>query len=121
MSQGGLDFAQEFRRLAAAGERESTTPLGGVNARLVRVAGGSEGRWADAAYHAYARAVALRRPGVNARLARRPKRHHPMLRAAQKRYNRLVGRTRAGVETTFATWKRRMGFTAIRYVGLLVA
>ena len=45
MSEGGLDFAREFERLAQAGERESTTTLGGVNVRLVRVAGGGEGRW----------------------------------------------------------------------------
>ena len=45
MNRGGLDFAEEFRRLAAAGERESTTPLGGVAVRLVRVAGGGESRW----------------------------------------------------------------------------
>lgn len=77
--------------------------------------------WADAAYHTHARAAALRARGVKARLARRPNKHHPTLRPSQKRYNRLVGRTRAGVETTFATWKRRMGLTAIRYVGLLKA
>ncbi|MFH6780862.1 MULTISPECIES: cupin domain-containing protein [Methylobacterium] len=45
MSHGGLDFAEGFRRLAERGERESTTLLGGVAVRLVRVAGGGEGRW----------------------------------------------------------------------------
>lgn len=45
MSAGRLDFSEEFRRLADAGEREITTTLGGVNVRLVRVAGGGEGRW----------------------------------------------------------------------------
>ncbi|TNC14842.1 cupin domain-containing protein [Methylobacterium terricola] len=45
MSLSGLDFGQEFRRLADQGERESTTVLGGVAVRLVRVAGGGEGRW----------------------------------------------------------------------------
>ena len=45
MNIGGLQFATEFARLAAANERESTTILGGVGVRLVRVAGGGEGRW----------------------------------------------------------------------------
>ncbi|AWN49125.1 hypothetical protein DK419_24510 [Methylobacterium terrae] len=45
MQTGGLDFAGEFHRLAGRGERESTTVLGGVAVRLVRVAGGGEGRW----------------------------------------------------------------------------
>lgn len=40
-----VDFARAFARLAEAGERESTARLGGVAVRLVRVAGGGEGRW----------------------------------------------------------------------------
>ncbi len=38
-----------------------------------------------------------------------------------KRYNRLIARRRAAVETTFATWKNRMKLTRIRYVGLAKA
>lgn len=45
MDEGGLDFAAEFARLAEAGLSESTTELGGVAVRLVRVVGGGEGRW----------------------------------------------------------------------------
>ena len=45
MVSGGLDFAATFSDLAREAERESTTELGGVNVRLVRVAGGGEGRW----------------------------------------------------------------------------
>ena len=45
MAQGQLDFAAEFARLAAAGERESSRVMGGVTVRLVRVPGGGEGRW----------------------------------------------------------------------------
>jgi IS5 family transposase len=52
---------------------------------------------------------------------RRANKHHPELPPREKRYNRLIARRRAAVETTFATWKRRMGFTAIRYVGLTKA
>jgi IS5 family transposase len=77
--------------------------------------------WADAAYHTKARQAALEARGVKARLARRPNRHHPVLPPRLRRYNRLIARRRAAVETTFATWKRRMGLTAIRYVGLVKA
>jgi mannose-6-phosphate isomerase-like protein (cupin superfamily) len=45
MVKGGLDFAAEFSRLAREGQPESTTELGGVAVRLVRVVGGGEGRW----------------------------------------------------------------------------
>lgn len=45
MSSGAFDFATEFRRLAGERKRESTSELGGVAVRLVRVAGGGEGRW----------------------------------------------------------------------------
>jgi IS5 family transposase len=74
--------------------------------------------WADAAYHTHARAAALKARGVKARLARRPNKHHPQLSPRLKRYNQLIARRRSAVETTFATWKRRMGLTAIRYIGL---
>lgn len=77
--------------------------------------------WADAAYHTHARQAALSARGIKPRLARRPNKHHPELPARLKRYNRLIARRRAAVETTFATWKRRMGLTAIRYRGLAKA
>lgn len=76
---------------------------------------------ADAAYHTHARQRALQDRGVKARLMRRPNRHHPELPARLKRYNRLIARRRAQVETTFATLKRRMGLVQIRYVGLTKA
>jgi transposase, IS5 family len=76
---------------------------------------------ADAAYHTKAREKALRAAGIKCRLMRRPNKHQRKLPARLKRYNRLIARRRAAVETTFATWKRRMGFTAIRYVGLAKA
>ena len=77
--------------------------------------------WADAAYHTHARQAALKARGVKARLARRPNKHHPVLPPRLKRYNRLIAKTRAAVETTFATLKNRMGLTRIRYVGLAKA
>ena len=77
--------------------------------------------WADAAYHTHARAARLKAQGIKARIARRPNKHHPQLPPRLQRYNRLIARRRAAVETTFATWKNRMGLTAIRYVGLAKA
>lgn len=74
--------------------------------------------WADAAYHTHARQARLKERGVKARIARRANKHHPELPARLKRYNRLIARRRAAVETTFATLKCRMRMTRIRYVGL---
>jgi IS5 family transposase len=77
--------------------------------------------WADAAYHTHAREAALKARGVKPRLMRRPNKHHPKLPPRLHRYNRLIARRRSAVETTFATWKRRMGLSAIRYIGLAKA
>lgn len=77
--------------------------------------------WGDAAYHTHAREAALKSRGVKARLMRRPNKHHPDLPPRLALYNRLIARRRAAVETTFATFKRRMGLTAIRYIGLTKA
>ena len=52
---------------------------------------------------------------------RRANKHHPTLPRRVRHLNRLIARRRAAVETTFATWKRRMRLTAIRYVGLAKA
>lgn len=76
---------------------------------------------ADAAYHTHARQAALKARGIKPRLMRRPNKHHPVLPPRLKRLNRLISRRRAAVETTFATWKRRMGFAAVRYRGLAKA
>ena len=76
---------------------------------------------ADAAYHTHARERRLKQDGVRARLMRRPNKHHPQLPPRLARYNRLIARQRAAVETTFATLKRRMGLSAIRYLGLVKA
>ena len=77
--------------------------------------------WGDAAYHTHAREAALKAMGKKPRLARRPNKHHPELPPRMQRYNRLIARRRAAVETTFATLKRRMGLTGIRYLGLAKA
>lgn len=77
--------------------------------------------WGDAAYHTHGRAATLKARGVKPRLARRANRHHPKLPPRLKRYNRLIARRRAAVETTFATLKNRMKLTLIRYRGLVKA
>jgi IS5 family transposase len=74
--------------------------------------------WADAAYDTHARRARLKAEGKKPRIARRPNKHHPDLSPRLKRYNRLIARRRAAVETTFATLKRRMQLNLIRYVGL---
>lgn len=76
---------------------------------------------ADAAYHTHRRERALRERGIKPRLMRRANKHHPELSPRLKRLNQLIARRRAAVETTFATLKRRMGLTHIRYVGLVKA
>jgi len=92
-----------------------TTPADGL------ILGDERAVWADAAYHTHAREAALKARGVKARLMRRPYKHHPKLPPRLAHYNRLIARRRAAVETTFATFKRRMGLTAIRYIGLTKA
>lgn len=83
---------------------------------------GDEGRiLADGAYHTHERSRMLRQRGIADGLMRRPNKHHPVLKPAARRFNRLVSRLRASVETTFATLKRRMGLDTIRYVGLAKA
>jgi IS5 family transposase len=74
--------------------------------------------WADAAYDTHARRARLKAEGRKPRIARRPNKYHPELPPRLKRYNRLIARRRAAVETTFATLKCRMRLSLIRYVGL---
>lgn len=76
---------------------------------------------ADGAYHTHAREAALKARGIKPRLMRRPNKHHPKLPARLRHYNRLIGRRRSAVETTFATLKCRMGLRLIRYRGLTKA
>jgi IS5 family transposase len=85
------------------------------------ICGDERSVWGDAAYHTHARQAALKARGVKSRLMRRPNKHHPKLPPRLARLNALIARRRAAVETTFATLKRRMRLTAIRYVGLTKA
>jgi len=74
--------------------------------------------WGDAAYHTHKRQAELKARGIKPRLARRANKNHPQLPPRLKLYNRLIARRRSAVETLWATWKRRMGLNAIRYLGL---
>jgi IS5 family transposase len=85
------------------------------------IQGDEQAVMADAAYHTHAREAALKARGIKPRLMRRPNKHHPVLPPWLKRYNQLIARRRAAVETTFATLKRRMGLGCIRYRGLAKA
>lgn len=103
--------------------RVITTPAN-VNDTVVAdtlICGDEAAVLADAAYHTKPRERMLKERGIKPRLARRPNKHHPELPPRLKRYNRLIARQRAAVETTFATWKRRMGLSAVRYIGLTKA
>jgi transposase, IS5 family len=77
--------------------------------------------WADAAYDTHRRRARLKAEGKKPRIVRRPNKHHPELPPRLQRYNRLIARSRAAVETTFATLKNRMRLKAIRYIGLAKA
>jgi IS5 family transposase len=85
------------------------------------IAGDERSVLADAAYHTHARAAALKARGIKPRLMRRANKHHPVLPPRLQRYNQLIARRRAAVETTFATLKHRMGLGVIRYRGLTKA
>lgn len=74
--------------------------------------------YADMAYDTKERRSGLKAAGIKPRIMRRPNKHHPVLPRRLARLNRLIARRRAAVETTFATWKRRMGLLRARYFGL---
>jgi IS5 family transposase len=76
---------------------------------------------ADAAYHTHERHKALKKRGIKPRLMRRANKHQPVLPPRLARFNRLIARRRAAVETTFATLKNRMGLGLIRYRGFIKA
>lgn len=81
------------------------------------IRGDEKAVYADKAYDTHARRARLKSAGLKPRLMRRPNKHHA-LTPRQQLYNDLIARRRAAVETTFATWKRRMGMGRTRYLGL---
>jgi IS5 family transposase len=75
--------------------------------------------YADKAYAKAARRAMLKAAGIKDRIMHKSWGGGPALTAWQKRHNRLIARLRAEVETVFAVFKRRMGYTRLRYRGLL--
>ena len=75
--------------------------------------------YADKAYAKAARRVMLKTAGIKDRIMHKSWGGGPPLTAWQKRHNRLIAPVRAAVETVFAVFKRRMGYTRLRYRGLL--
>ena len=83
---------------------------------------GDEGAvYADRAYAKRARSVALKAQGIKPRIMHKSWGGGPALTRWQMRHNKLIAPVRAGVETTFATLKQRMGLQRIRYRGLAKA
>ena len=82
------------------------------------ICGDEKAVYGDQAYYTHARHARLSDARIKDRLMHRPNKHHPELSARLKRYNRLIARRRAAVETTFATLKCRMRLSVIRYIGL---
>jgi IS5 family transposase len=75
--------------------------------------------YADKAYASAARRQLLRSRGIKDRIQHKSWGGGPPLSPWQKRRNALIGPIRAGVETVFATLKRRMAYRQVRYVGLV--
>jgi IS5 family transposase len=126
-SKGGFTFGYKAHVGVDQGSgviRTLVTTPANVNDTVVAdalIRGDESAVLADAAYDTKARRVRLKAEGRKARIARRPNKHHPELSPRLKRYNRLIARQRAAVETTFATLKNRMRLTSVRYVGLAKA
>jgi IS5 family transposase len=85
------------------------------------VCGDEKAVYADSAYMRKTRSKALRARGIKPRMIKRAGGNRPPLTDWTKKLNKLIARKRAPVETTFATWKRRMGLARIRYRGLAKA
>jgi transposase, IS5 family len=77
--------------------------------------------YADKAYAKRARSAGLRAQGIKPRIMHKGWGGGPPLTFWQQRHNKLIAPIRAGVETTFATLKQRMGLSRIRYRGLAKA
>lgn len=75
--------------------------------------------YADKAYDKTARRALLRAYAIKDRIMHKSWGGGPALSAWQKRHNKLISPIRAEVETVFAVVKRRMGYTRVRYRGLI--
>lgn len=82
------------------------------------VCGDERAVYADKAYAKRARRQWLRSRGIKPRIMHKSWGGGPPLTHWQKRHNRLISPIRAQVEGVFATLKRWMGMTHVRYRGL---
>jgi len=82
------------------------------------VCGDEKAVYADKAYAKRARRAWLRAAGIKARIMHKSWGGGPPLTAWQKRHNQLIAPIRAAVEGVFATLKRWLGFSRVRYRGL---
>lgn len=110
----GVDSGSGFVRaiVTTPANVNDTTPADAL------IRGDERAVYADMAYDTHARRAGLKARGIKPRIMRRPNKHHPNLPPRWKRFNALVAKQRWAVETTFATWKRRMGLVRARYLGL---
>lgn len=83
------------------------------------VCGDERAVYADKAYAKRARRAWLKAAGIKPRIMHKSWGGGPPLSAWQKRHNRLIAPIRAAVETVFAVLKRRLGYRAVRYRGLV--
>lgn len=125
--KGGSTFGYKMHVGVDAGSgliRAVVTTPANVNDTVVAdrlVRGDERAVYGDRAYAKRERAAALKAAGIKPRIMHKSWGGGPLLGSWQKRHNALIARRRAAVETTFATLKRRMRLTHIRYVGLAKA
>ncbi len=82
------------------------------------VRGDERAVYADKAYAKRARRAWLK-AGIKPRIMHKSWGGGPPISPWQKRHNRRIAPIRAAVETVFAVLKRRLGYRAVRYFGLL--
>jgi IS5 family transposase len=75
--------------------------------------------YADKAYEKKERRAWLKACGINDRIMHRSHKNQPALPHWQAVRNRLITPIRAGVERTFAVFKRHYGWRRVRYRGLM--
>ncbi len=83
------------------------------------ICGDEEAVYGDKGYARRARSAALRTAGIKPRIMHKSWGGGPQLSRWQKRHNALIAPIRAEVEGVFATLKRWMGLTKVRYRGLI--
>jgi len=110
----GMDQGSRLirRALATPANVNDTTPAD------LLICGDEKAVYADRAYASRARREALKARAIKDRIMHKTWGGGPRLTPHQARRNRLIAPRRAEVETIFAIFKHRLGFTATRYAGL---